>query len=62
MTVQKSFSQVIFQSDSQLVVNYINRKMGVPKDIVNLVEYVKYLLTRFSDSGMEYCKVYQLGC
>lgn len=33
MVIQNSISRIIAQSDSQLVVNSIKGKMGVPKDI-----------------------------
>lgn len=35
---------MIAQSNSQLVVNSINGKMGIPKDILNILEDVKFLL------------------
>lgn len=46
---------IIIQSDSQLIVNSVNGKNKIPKNIINLVENVKILLTRFSESRMEHC-------
>lgn len=40
LVIQKCVSRIIIYSDSQLVVTSINRKIGVPKDVVNLVEDV----------------------
>lgn len=38
--IQKLVQRIIIYSDSQLIVTFINRKIGVPKDVVNLVEDV----------------------
>lgn len=46
---------IIIQSDSQLIVNTVNGKTGVPEDITNLVEDVKDLLTSVSESRLKYC-------
>lgn len=40
LVIQKCVSRIIIYSDSQLVVTSINRKIGVPEDVVNLVEDV----------------------
>lgn len=40
------YLQLIIQSDSQLVVNSVNGKIEIPKDVMNLVEIVKCLLAR----------------
>lgn len=53
MAIQKRIKSTIVQSTSLLVVNSINGKIDVPKDILNLVEDVKYLLARFSDTKIE---------
>lgn len=45
ITIQKGFSQIIIQSDFQLLVNSINGKVRIPKDIVNLEKDIKCLLT-----------------
>lgn len=42
-------------SNSQLVVNDINEKINVPKEIINLVEEIKYFLNCFNDSRVLYC-------
>lgn len=36
--IQKRIQRIIIQSDSHIVVNAINGKMGVPKEIIDLVE------------------------
>lgn len=46
----ETYSGISVQSDSQLVANFVNAKIGVPKCIVNLVEDVQCLLTYFTDS------------
>lgn len=38
MAIQKNLKKIIIESDSQQVVNSINRKIMAPKDIINLVE------------------------
>lgn len=57
MATQKSFSRTVIQNDSQLVVNAIKGKIGVPKDIMNLVEDIKYLLTHFIECKVEYYNI-----
>lgn len=52
MTIQNGVPRIIIESDSQLVVNFITGKIRVPKDIVNLMDNVKCLLTR---SKKKYC-------
>lgn len=37
------------------MINSIHENIEVPKDIVNLVEDVKYLLSHLRDSKVEYC-------
>lgn len=44
-------SAIISQSNFQLVVNSINGRISVPKEIVNLVKNVHCLLTRFIGSS-----------
>lgn len=41
MAIQEGIKWIIIQSDSILIVNSVNGTVGVPKDIVNLVEDVK---------------------
>lgn len=50
MAIQKGIQQIIIQNDSQLIINSINGKIRVQKD-------VKYFLARFSDSKVEYYRV-----
>lgn len=42
-------------SDSQLVVNIINGRIAVPKEIINLVEDITSLLLYFKETRIEYC-------
>lgn len=55
MAIQKNIQWIIIQSDSHLVFNFINEKIEVRKDIINLVHDVKCLLSRLSESRLEYC-------
>lgn len=55
MAISKDIPQIIVHNDSQVVVNSINRKIGIPKDVINLVEDIKCLLTHFKDNKLEYC-------
>lgn len=43
MAIQKDIQPMIIQSDSQLVVNSINRKIEVPKIIINLGRMVMFI-------------------
>lgn len=43
MVIQKDIQPMIIQSDSQLVVNSINRKIEVPKIIINLGRMVMFI-------------------
>lgn len=54
MAIRRSVSRIIIQSDSQLVVNAINGKIGALKDIINLVADIKFFLTCFSECRLEY--------
>lgn len=53
--IQKGIQKVIVQNDFQLVFNFINGKLIVPKDIINIVGDDDDFLSHFSDSKMEYC-------
>lgn len=55
MAIQKSVVRIIIQSGSHFVGNAISGKIGVPKDIIKLVEDIRYLLTNFMESRLEYC-------
>lgn len=55
MAIEQSIPQIIVQGDFQVVVNAINEKIGIPNDIINIVENIKCLLTQFSESRLEYC-------
>lgn len=52
MAIHNRIKRIIVQSDSLLVVNSTNVKTRAPKDIVNLIEDVKYLSDHFSDSKL----------
>lgn len=54
MAIQKNIPRTIIHSDSQVVINAINGKIGAPKDVVNLVETIKKLFARFLESILEY--------
>lgn len=54
MAIQEGIQWIIIQSDFQLVVNSINEKIEVPN--INLMEDVKCLLARFSESRIENCR------
>lgn len=53
--IQKDIRWIIIHFDSLAVVNSINGRIEVSKDIINLVEDVTCLLTHFSYSRLEYC-------
>lgn len=53
--ILKDIRRIIIHHDSQVVVNFINIRCVVPKESINLVDDVKYLLAYFSDSSLEYC-------
>lgn len=38
-----------------MVINCINGKIGIPKDIINLVVNIKFLLTNFFVNTLEFC-------
>lgn len=44
MIVQMNMPRVCIQSDSLMIVNVINGKSTVPKEIINIVEDIKLLL------------------
>lgn len=48
-------SKVRVYSDSQSVVKAVNRNSVVPKDIINLVEDIKWLSSYFTEFVLEYC-------
>lgn len=53
IATQKGIQRIIIQSDSRF--NSINGNIGVPKDIINLVEDLNRLLSRSSENRLEYC-------
>lgn len=44
------FPRIIIHSDSQVVVNSINAKIGILKEILNLIEGIRCLLTQVKDT------------
>lgn len=51
MAAQKKAVADHHRSDYQLVINVINGKIGILKDIINIVEDIKLLLFCFSDTS-----------
>lgn len=51
----KDSSKVIIERDLQLVVDAIHDKISVPKDIINLVEDIKKVLSLIKDISRNYC-------
>lgn len=49
-----NLKMIIILNDSQLVVIFINDNIYAPKDIINLVQDVRLLLSRSRDLGIEY--------
>lgn len=47
-------SKDYYPAPSQVIVNSINRKIGMP-NIMNLLDDVEYMLSCFSESRLEYC-------
>lgn len=43
MTTQNDLHRIIIESDSQLVINVVHGKRSIPKDIINLIENIKWL-------------------
>lgn len=50
----KEFPKVIIKSDSQLVVNSINDKISVSKNITNLVKNIRLLFSYYVDIRIQY--------
>lgn len=48
------FPRIIIHNDSQVVVNATNGKKGIRKDIINLMEDIRCLLTHVKDARLEY--------
>lgn len=55
MTIRMECSRVYISSDSQIVVNAVNRKVTVPKDIINLVEDIRRFCLHFKEFVLRYC-------
>lgn len=54
MKIHKCIQQIVIESDSQLLVNFLNGRIRVQKNIINSVEVVKCLLPCFNDRRMKY--------
>lgn len=57
ITIQNNIQITRTKSHSQLIVNFINSKICVPKKIINLVEYIKMLSYLFRDIRIEYYNI-----
>lgn len=55
MTIKKTFSRIIIDSDSKLVVNAIHGKILVLHDIINLVEDIRNICHNFKEVTITYC-------
>lgn len=55
MAVKVNIPRICIHIDSQVVANAINRKIGIPKNIINLVEDIKYLSSYIKKSRLKYC-------
>lgn len=55
IAIKKNIPKACIHSDSQVVVNAINAKIGIPKDIINLVKNIRYLLLHIKESRLECC-------
>lgn len=53
--IRMECSEVCINSNSQIAVNAVYRKMTVLKDIINLVEDIRWLCSYFKDFVLEYC-------
>lgn len=49
------YSKVCINTDFQIVVNAVNEKNLVSKDIINLVEDIKWLCLYFSNFVLDFC-------
>lgn len=47
--------RIIFESDSQLVIKFINGNTCIPKEIITLVEGIKTLSSFYRGIKFEYC-------
>lgn len=55
MAIQKNLRRITIESDSQLIVNFINDKICLPKDIFNLVEDIRMISSQFRGIIKDYC-------
>lgn len=54
MAVKMRILRICIQSDSLIVVNVVNGKIAVPKDIINIVEDIRLILLDIKDYREEY--------
>lgn len=54
MAVKMRILRISIQSDSLIVVNVVNGKIAVPKDIINIVEDIRLILLDIKDYRGEY--------
>lgn len=54
MAMKMRILRICIQSDSLIVVNVVNGKIAVPKDIINIVEDIRLILLDIKDYREEY--------
>lgn len=54
MAMKMRILRICIQSDSLIVVNVVNGKIAVPKDIINIVEDIRLILLDIKDFRGEY--------
>lgn len=54
MTIKENIPRIIIQSAFKVTVNAINGKIRISKNIIILVDDIKYLLSQFSDNRLKY--------
>lgn len=55
MAIQNDKHRILILNDSQVIVNPINGKISVSKNIVNLMDDIRRLSVPFRESTIEYC-------
>lgn len=54
MAIKKNIPMFCIHSDSKVIINTINGKIDVPKDIINLVKDIRCFLSHIKESRLEY--------
>lgn len=55
LAVKMRIPRISIHSDSMIVVDALNGKITVPKDIINIVEDIRLTLSNIKDYRVEYC-------